>query len=125
MSNTVSGSSLALGFHTFDSIQGKNIGITSPSDKQIIAMDLTMIASWIPGLCIISAIYHLVLANEYADLAKSSEKHGHKSQAEDERSFAKALRIRAASEFLQASVILMIFDLGATMARFCPCCQKD
>lgn len=94
---------------------------------------VTTILSWIPGISIISAIYDFVIAHKCAAQAKelrksaeewsnSSEKIGLIAKANEDalacEHLAQSYRARGTATLLQASVLLMIFDIGATIGRF-------
>lgn len=86
--------------------------ITNYCEKDRYWLNWSNVVSWIPILCIISGIYHLIIANKADNLAEDLY------DDKDLKAYATALRVRAAAEFFQASLFLAIIDLIVSIGRY-------
>ena len=106
----------AMGFHTDESSDANNM--MSAANNDHIWSNLTNVLSWIPGLSLIAGVYYLYKAHEANELFQEPDGH-------NEAVYGQALKGRAIASFLQASVILFVIDIIATIGRFSPCCQPE
>jgi hypothetical protein len=107
----------AFGFH---SSSNKKVlffggeGDFPPLSKGHFWTNLTNVLSWIPGLCLISAVYHLYRASQ----AEKASLKAHMFTSEL-LYYANALRARAITEIFQVSSLFIFVDTGVSIGRFC------